>query len=62
MPLINNKVGNDATVGSEKDAVDGKALVDSLIKVNSSFDQSFSFTLHLLPHNFLISCLNWEWG
>ncbi|XP_076017257.1 regulator of G-protein signaling 9-binding protein [Genypterus blacodes] len=33
MPLINNKVGNDASVCSEKAAVDGKALVDSLIKV-----------------------------
>ncbi|KAJ4925469.1 hypothetical protein JOQ06_018199 [Pogonophryne albipinna] len=33
MPLINNKVGDDGTVGKDKALVDGKALVDSLIKV-----------------------------
>ncbi|TKS87929.1 RGS9-anchoring protein [Collichthys lucidus] len=33
MPLVNNKVGDDCTVGTDKALVDGKALVDSLIKV-----------------------------
>ncbi|XP_032366716.1 regulator of G-protein signaling 9-binding protein [Etheostoma spectabile] len=33
MPLVNNKVGDDCTVGPEKALVDGKAQVDSLIKV-----------------------------
>ncbi|XP_023254327.1 regulator of G-protein signaling 9-binding protein B-like [Seriola lalandi dorsalis] len=33
MPLVNNKVGDDCTVGTDKVLVDGKALVDSLIKV-----------------------------
>ncbi|XP_062297779.1 regulator of G-protein signaling 9-binding protein [Scomber scombrus] len=33
MPLVNNKVGDDCTVGTEKASDDGKALVDSLIKV-----------------------------
>ncbi|XP_037612718.1 regulator of G-protein signaling 9-binding protein [Sebastes umbrosus] len=33
MPLVNNKVGDDCTVGIDKDLDDGKALVDSLIKV-----------------------------
>ncbi|KAM4534161.1 regulator of G-protein signaling 9-binding protein [Odontesthes bonariensis] len=33
MPLINNKVGDDCTAGNDKDLADGKALVDSLIKV-----------------------------
>ncbi|XP_049421152.1 regulator of G-protein signaling 9-binding protein [Epinephelus fuscoguttatus] len=33
MPLVNNKVGDDCTVGTDKALVDGKAQVDSLIKV-----------------------------
>ncbi|XP_041670651.1 regulator of G-protein signaling 9-binding protein [Cheilinus undulatus] len=33
MPLVNNKVGDGGTVGTEKALVDGKALVDSLVKV-----------------------------
>ncbi|XP_042255647.1 regulator of G-protein signaling 9-binding protein [Thunnus albacares] len=33
MPLVNNKVGDDCTVGTDKALADGKALVDSLIKV-----------------------------
>ncbi|XP_059183477.1 regulator of G-protein signaling 9-binding protein [Centropristis striata] len=33
MPLVNNKVGDDCTVGTDKAVVDGKAQVDSLIKV-----------------------------
>lgn len=36
MPLVNNKVGDDCTVGTDKALVDGKALVDSLIKVSYS--------------------------
>ncbi|XP_040922048.1 regulator of G-protein signaling 9-binding protein [Toxotes jaculatrix] len=33
MPLVNNKVGDDGTVGTDKALADGKALVDSLMKV-----------------------------
>lgn len=33
MPLVNNKVGDDSTVGKDKAVDDGKTLVDSLIKV-----------------------------
>ncbi|XP_070709525.1 regulator of G-protein signaling 9-binding protein [Pempheris klunzingeri] len=33
MPLVNNKVGDDSTLGTDKALADGKALVDSLIKV-----------------------------
>ncbi|XP_008299255.1 regulator of G-protein signaling 9-binding protein [Stegastes partitus] len=33
MPLVNNKVGDDSTVGKDKALADGQALVDSLIKV-----------------------------
>ncbi|XP_005461466.1 regulator of G-protein signaling 9-binding protein [Oreochromis niloticus] len=33
MPLVNNKVGNDCTVGADKTLADGKDLVDSVIKV-----------------------------
>ena len=45
MPLINNKVGDDGTVGKDKALVDGKALVDSLIKVNvSKFQLFFHFS------------------
>ncbi|KAM9337403.1 regulator of G-protein signaling 9-binding protein [Symphorus nematophorus] len=33
MPLVNNKVGDDSTVGTDKALADGKALVESLIKV-----------------------------
>ncbi|XP_056155889.1 regulator of G-protein signaling 9-binding protein [Lampris incognitus] len=33
MPLVNNKVGDDATAGTDKALADGKLLVDSLIKV-----------------------------
>ncbi|XP_036935512.1 regulator of G-protein signaling 9-binding protein [Acanthopagrus latus] len=33
MPLVNNKVGDDSTVGTDKALADGKALVDSLMKV-----------------------------
>ncbi|KAM7390739.1 hypothetical protein PAMA_008774 [Pampus argenteus] len=33
MPLVNNKVGDDCTVGTDKASADGKVLVDSLIKV-----------------------------
>ncbi|XP_074550039.1 regulator of G-protein signaling 9-binding protein [Halichoeres trimaculatus] len=33
MPLVNNKVGDGCTVGTEKALADGKALVDSLVKV-----------------------------
>ncbi|XP_049604823.1 regulator of G-protein signaling 9-binding protein [Syngnathus scovelli] len=33
MPLVNNKVGDDNTLGTNKALADGKALVDSLIKV-----------------------------
>ncbi|KAM9839890.1 regulator of G-protein signaling 9-binding protein [Aulostomus maculatus] len=33
MPLVNNKVGDDCTVGTTQALADGKALVDSLIKV-----------------------------
>lgn len=36
MPLVNNKVGDDHTVGTDKALADGKALVDSLIKVSCS--------------------------
>lgn len=41
MPLVNNKVGDDCTVGTDKALADGKALVDSLIKVNVSMFNSF---------------------
>jgi len=34
MPLVNNKVGDDCTAGSDKALADGKALVDSLLKVS----------------------------
>ncbi|KAM3860830.1 regulator of G-protein signaling 9-binding protein [Diretmus argenteus] len=33
MPLVNNKVGDDGTVGADVALADGKALVESLIKV-----------------------------
>ncbi|KAM6900412.1 regulator of G-protein signaling 9-binding protein [Xenentodon cancila] len=33
MPLVNNKVGDESTAGNDKALADGKALVDSLIKV-----------------------------
>lgn len=33
MPLINNKVGDDCSVNADKSVTDGKALVESLIKV-----------------------------
>ncbi|XP_034562662.1 regulator of G-protein signaling 9-binding protein [Notolabrus celidotus] len=33
MPLVNNKVADGCTVGTEKALADGKALVDSLVKV-----------------------------
>uniref|UniRef100_A0A3P8SEN0 Regulator of G protein signaling 9 binding protein n=1 Tax=Amphiprion percula TaxID=161767 RepID=A0A3P8SEN0_AMPPE len=33
MPLVNNKVGDNSTVGKDKALADGEALVDSLIKV-----------------------------
>ncbi|XP_057679818.1 regulator of G-protein signaling 9-binding protein [Corythoichthys intestinalis] len=33
MPLVNNKIGDDCTLGTNKALTDGKALVDSLIKV-----------------------------
>nr|XP_057916902.1 regulator of G-protein signaling 9-binding protein [Doryrhamphus excisus] len=33
MPLVNNKVGDDCTLGTNKALADGKALVDSLMKV-----------------------------
>ncbi|XP_075899202.1 regulator of G-protein signaling 9-binding protein [Nelusetta ayraudi] len=33
MPLVNNKVGDECTAGRDKAVADGKALVDSLIKV-----------------------------
>ncbi|KAM9712587.1 regulator of G-protein signaling 9-binding protein [Menidia menidia] len=33
MPLVNNKVGDECTAGNNKALADGKALVDSLIKV-----------------------------
>ncbi|XP_030612471.1 regulator of G-protein signaling 9-binding protein [Archocentrus centrarchus] len=33
MPLVNNKVGNDCTAGADKNLADGRALVDSVIKV-----------------------------
>uniref|UniRef100_UPI003AAB1B2C regulator of G-protein signaling 9-binding protein n=1 Tax=Centroberyx gerrardi TaxID=166262 RepID=UPI003AAB1B2C len=33
MPLVNNKVGDDGTVGTDKALAEGQALVDSLIKV-----------------------------
>lgn len=36
MPLVNNKVGNDCTVGADKTLADGKDLVDSVIKVSCS--------------------------
>ncbi len=41
MPLINNKVGDDCTVGTDKALADGKALVDSLIKVSCSLFLTF---------------------
>lgn len=34
MPLVNNKVGDECTAGRDKAVADGKALVDSLIKVS----------------------------
>lgn len=36
MPLVNNKVGDDCTLGTDKALADGKALVESLIKVRCS--------------------------
>ncbi|AWP20900.1 putative regulator of G-protein signaling 9-binding protein B-like [Scophthalmus maximus] len=33
MPLVNNKVGDDCTVGTDKALADGEALLQSLIKV-----------------------------
>ncbi|KAM4606163.1 regulator of G-protein signaling 9-binding protein [Polymixia lowei] len=33
MPLVNNKVGDDGTAGEDPALADGRALVDSLIKV-----------------------------
>lgn len=60
MPLVNNKVGNDATVCSDKASVDGKALVDSLIKVwLFDFDQHFfngyqRLSIHTVIVNLLI--------
>lgn len=42
MPLVNNKVGDDCTLGTDKALTDGKALVDSLIKVScSKFDSLY---------------------
>lgn len=34
MPLVNNKVGDGCTAGRDKAVADGKALVDSLVKVS----------------------------
>lgn len=36
MPLVNNKVGDDCAASGDKTLADGKALVDSLIKVSRS--------------------------
>lgn len=33
MPLVNNKVGDDVTGGTDKAVADEQALVDSLMKV-----------------------------
>lgn len=35
MPLVNNKVGDDCTVGTDKALADGEALLQSLIKVKT---------------------------
>lgn len=47
MPLVNNKVGDDSTVGNGNALSDGKALVDSLIKVKqvSSFINCFCHSM-----------------
>lgn len=42
MPLVNNKVGDECTAGRDKAVADGKALVDSLVKVSLN---RFSFIL-----------------
>lgn len=34
MPLVNNKVGDEGTAGRDKAVADGKAQVDSLLKVS----------------------------
>lgn len=34
MPLVNNKVGDECTAGRDKAVADGKAQVDSLLKVS----------------------------
>lgn len=34
MPLVNNKVGDECAAGRDNAVADGKALVDSLIKVS----------------------------
>ncbi|XP_053716559.1 regulator of G-protein signaling 9-binding protein [Synchiropus splendidus] len=39
MPLGNNKVGDDSTVGANKASADGKTLVDSLVKVVACYRQ-----------------------
>ncbi|XP_031163585.1 regulator of G-protein signaling 9-binding protein [Sander lucioperca] len=43
MPLVNNKVGDDCTVGTDKALVDGKAQVDSLIKVVACYRHLASY-------------------
>lgn len=45
MPLVNNKVGDECTAGRDKAVADGKALVDSLMKVSLN---RFSFILILI--------------
>lgn len=37
MPLVNNKVGDECTAGRDKAVADGKAQVDSLLKVSVIF-------------------------
>lgn len=57
MPLVNNKVGDDSTVGKDKALADGKALVDSLIKVSrSSFYLCYDHNqdVNMLYHNLVL--------
>lgn len=45
MPLVNNKVGDD---GTDQALADGKALVDSLVKVSCSKYEAILFSKKLI--------------
>lgn len=56
MPLVNNKVGNDGTVGTDKALADGKALVDSLMKVRCSRFLQFLLQWLLRTYSAVAKC------